>query len=189
MKPAGSRTEPDDRVLPGEKEVGKVKAMEIIKDKESSGPVEDRVAVLEKKMKDMEALVKGLTEELLDLKSIAMRLNKVSEERRTELRMVKPSTAATGAASSTVIMQKRPGQPSGSVRVPQPVPEPEPEKMDMIMQPDGTLKPEKRRGDREYIVASAGFAKKKQGSSQGSGKRNDLIVAEEEEKDSSGNKQ
>ena len=52
---------------------------------------EERVAALERKMKEMEALVKGLTEELLDLKSIAMRLNKFSEERRQELKMMKPT--------------------------------------------------------------------------------------------------
>ena len=55
---------------------------------------EERVAALERKMKEMEALVKGLTEELLDLKSIAMRLNKFSEERRQELKMMKPTGPA-----------------------------------------------------------------------------------------------
>ena len=54
---------------------------------ESSGGSEDRIAALEKKVREMEALVKGLTQELLDLKSIAMKLSKQTEERsRQELR-------------------------------------------------------------------------------------------------------
>jgi hypothetical protein len=53
---------------------------------ESSGASEDRIAALEKKVREMEALVKGLTQELLDLKSIAMKMSKQTEERsRQEL--------------------------------------------------------------------------------------------------------
>jgi hypothetical protein len=153
---------------------------EIIRSPENpGGTTEDRVAALERKMKEMEALVKGLTEELLDLKSIAMRLNKFSEERRQELKMMKP--AAQGeAAGSTVIMQKKAG--TAPERVTAPVKEEK--KMDMIMQSDGTMKMEERRGDDQYIVASAGFAnRKKMGSSQ-EPKRNNLIVAEDDEKGS-----
>lgn len=155
--------------------------MEIIRDKESTAPVDERVAVLERKMKELEALVKGLTEELLDLKSITMRLNKVNEDtRRAELRMVKPSAVAAGGAAATG-MPKKPAITVGSPRTPPPAPEPE--KMDMIMQPDGTLKPEKRKSS-DYIVASAGYSRKgKQG--QGSGKKSDLIVAAEEDTESS----
>jgi hypothetical protein len=143
------------------------------------GSTEDRVAALEKKMKEMEALVKGLTEELLDLKSIAMRLNKFSEERRQELKMMKP-TGQGDTPGSTVIMQKKVG--GTSERAPAPVKE---EKhMDMIMQPDGTMKLEERRGDNQYIVASAGFSTKKKMGSQQEPKRNNLIVAEDDEKGS-----
>ena len=154
----------------------KEKDMEIIKDKENAIPVEERVASLEKKMKDMEALVKGLTEELLDLKSITMRMNKVSEERRAELRMSKTPTAAPGG-QSTVVVPRKPASPP-PVRAPQ-APPVEPEKMDMIMQPDGTLKPEKRKSS-DYIVASAAYTKKSKPGQSG-GKSSDLIVAEEEE--------
>lgn len=137
---------------------------------------EERVAALERKMKEMEALVKGLTEELLDLKSIAMRLNKFSEERRQELKMMKP-TAQAEPGSGTVVMQKK-----GATPVPEPVVEEK--RMDMIMQPDGTMKMEERRGDNHYIVASAGFASKKTGSSS-SPKKSSLIVAEDDDKESS----
>ncbi len=55
-----------------------------------TGPAtEERIAAIEKKMRDIEALVKGLTQELLDLKSLAMKMNKQTEERsRQELKRV-----------------------------------------------------------------------------------------------------
>jgi hypothetical protein len=158
------------------------KDMEIIKDKDSAAaPVDERVAALEKKMRELEALVKGLTEELLDLKSIAMRLSKASEERRAELRMPRQAAAAP-AAGPQLTVQKKPAITVGAPRT-APPPPPEPEKMEMIMQPDGTLKPEKRKSS-DYIVASASYSKKGKGGSQGSGKKNDVIVAKEEEPDS-----
>jgi hypothetical protein len=137
---------------------------------------EERVAALERKMKEMEALVKGLTEELLDLKSIAMRLNKFSEERRQELKMMKPATQPE-TGSGTVVMQKKGATPVAAPAV-------EEKHMDMIMQPDGTMKMEERRGDNHYIVASAGFASKKTGSSSAP-KKSSLIVAEDDDKESS----
>jgi hypothetical protein len=157
--------------------------MEIAKDKDMNpGTPEDRITALERKMKDMDALVKGLTEELLDLKSIAMRLNKVSEERRQELKTVKPVLG--GTPSGTVVMQKK-GSVASTPRAPEP---PKEEPMEMIMQTDGTLKPEKRKAGGEYVVASAGYSKKK--GSVGDTKRKDnLIVAEDEEKSPSAKKE
>lgn len=155
--------------------------MEIIKDKDRSfAPVDERVAALEKKVREIDALVKGLTEELLDLKSVAMKLSKASEERtRAEMRMSKP-VAPPG--SGPVILQKKPvAAPAGQRPAQAPV-ETAPEKMDMIMQPNGTLAPEKRKNS-DYIIASAGFSKKKQ-SAGSAGKKSDLIVAEDEETDS-----
>jgi hypothetical protein len=156
-----------------------------------AGSSEERIAVLEKKMKELEALVKGLTEELLDLKSIAMRLNRASEERRAEIRRVQPvaQPAAPGAQApgSTVVMQKKgrgdvqpaPAQTAQQAQEEGP--------MDLIMQPDGTMKMEKRRGDRQYIIATGNF--RKGGAKDARGKpKQDLIVAEDEEKTGSGKK-
>lgn len=156
--------------------------MEIIKDKDRSlAPVDERVAALEKKMKETDAMVKGLTEELLDLKSVVMKISKVSEERaRAEMRMSKPP--APPVAGGPVILQKKPAAAPSQQKPTQAPIEAAAEKMDMIMQPNGTLAPEKRKNS-DYIIASAGFSKKKQGSS-GPGKKNDLIVAEDEETDS-----
>jgi hypothetical protein len=153
---------------------------EIIKNPDVPGmTTEERVAVLERKLKEMEALVKGLTEELLDLKSIAMRLNKFSEERRQELKMMKPAVQSD-STSGTVVMQKK-----GAVPERAPAPAVEEKHMDMIMQPDGTMKMEERRGDNHYIVASAGFASRKKNGSSSEPKKSSLIVAEDDDKESS----
>jgi len=152
--------------IPDQKE----KDMELPK-KESlpAATPEERISALEKKGREMEAMVKGLTDELLDLKSIVMRLNKIKD-----MSIQAGTQAAAGAAGSTVIIPKRPPVVKAAP--------PEPEKMDLIMQTDGTLKPERRKSS-DYIVASASYSKKAK-QSEGSGKKNDLIVAEDEEKDS-----
>ncbi len=144
-------------------------------------PEQDRITALERKMKEMEALMKGLTEELLDLKSIAMKLNKVSEERRVELKMSKPMAQAT-TSGGTVVMQRKGGKEAILASMQQPEAEPV-EAMQQIMQLDGTLKPEKRTNS-DYIVASASYSKKKPGFSESGDpkKKNTLIVAEDDEK-------
>ena len=153
-----------------------------------SAATEDRIATLEKKVKEMEALVKGLTQELLDLKSVAMKMTKQSEERsRQELRrgpvvagapaaqqVAAPAAAPAAPGGSTII------RPKGARQAEAPAAPPEPA-MDMIMQPDGTMKLEPRRGDKDYIVASAGYGRKK--GAAGKSKQSDMIVAVEENKD------
>jgi hypothetical protein len=151
-----------------------------------TGPAtEERIAAIEKKMRDIEALVKGLTQELLDLKSLAMKMNKQTEERsRQELKRGQavvqdaPTMAASsspgGASGSTVVMRKGVRASDAPAAPPEPV-------MDMIMQSDGTMKMEQRRGDKNYIVASAGYGRNKKGTSVKQ-KQGDLIVAAEEEK-------
>ena len=153
---------------------------------ESSGGSEDRIAALEKKVREMEALVKGLTQELLDLKSIAMKMSKQTEERsRQELKRgpivqgaqpVQPSApqGSPSASGSTVIRPKSARQPDVPAAPAEPA-------MDMIMQPDGTMKLEPRRGDKNYIVASAGYGRNKKGTSV-KAKQSDLIYAVEEDK-------
>lgn len=146
----------------------------------SGAATEDRIAALEKKMREMEALVKGLTQELLDLKSISMKMSKQTEERsRQELKRgpivqqqgaPQQAAPAASAGGSTVI------RPKGRAE-PQAPPEPA---MDMIMQPDGTMKLEPRRGDKDYIVASAGYGRGKKGG-QSKPKQGELIYAADED--------
>ena len=145
---------------------------------------EERLVTIEKKLRDLEALVKGLTQELLDLKSVAMKMSKQTEERsRAELKRVQPGAPAAQPAApgggapgsaSTVVMRKGAKQSDAPAAPPEPA-------MDMIMQSDGTMKLEPRRGDKNYIVASAGYGRNKKGTSV-KGKQSDLIYAAEEDK-------
>ena len=143
-----------------------------------SAATEDRIAALEKKVREMEALVKGLTQELLDLKSVAMKMTKQSEERsRQELKrgtIVAGAPAQQAAPSGSTVIR-----PKGARQAEAPAAPAEPA-MDMIMQTDGTMKLEPRRGDTNYIVASAGYGKKKGAAAKG--KQSDLIYATEETK-------
>ena len=143
---------------------------------------EERIVAIEKKMRDLEALVKGLTQELLDLKSVAMKMSKQTEERsRAELKRAQPGVQGaqqqpvTAAGSSSTVVMRKGAKPSDAPAAP-----PEPA-MDMIMQTDGTMKLEPRRGNKEYIVASAGYGRNKKGTSV-KGKQSDLIYAAEETK-------
>jgi len=180
--------QPDAKIRYLEFELDEKEKMVKMMESSGSGAGEDRVAALEKKVNEMEALVKGLTQELLDLKSIAMKMSKQTEERsRQELKRVQPivqgapaaspaGTAAPQAAGSTVVFRKgvRPADAEPAA--------PAEPAMDMIMQPDGTMKLEPRRGDKNYIVASAGYGRNKKGVSA-KPKQSDLIYAVEEDKD------
>jgi len=179
--------QPDAKIRYLEFELDEKEKLIRMMESSGSGAVgEDRVAALEKKMRDMEALVKGLTQELLDLKSISMKMSKQTEERsRQELKRMQPivqgqapSDDVAGSGSSTIVMRRgsRPAEPAAPAKPAEP-------EMDMIMQPDGTMKMEPRRGDKDYIVASAGYGRNKKGVSV-KPKQSDLIYAAEEEKKS-----
>jgi hypothetical protein len=167
------------------KETGDQENMILMMENSGSGAAtEDRIAALEKKMRDMEALVKGLTGELLDLKSIAMKMSKQSDDRiKQELRRASPvvqgsqptqaDVASPSSGGSTVVMRKGARQPDVPAAPAEPA-------MDMIMQQDGTMKLEPRRGDKDYIVARAGYGQKK--GAAGKPKQADLIYAAEEDK-------
>jgi hypothetical protein len=154
----------------------------------TAAATEDRLATLEKRVREMEALMKGLTQELLDLKSVAMKMSKQTEERsRQELirtpivQGAQPQQVTTSASgSSTVVMRKGARQAEAPAAPAEPA-------MDMIMQQDGTMKLEPRRGDKDYIVASAGYGRNKKGVSV-KAKQSDLIYAAEEDKSDSAKK-
>jgi len=139
----------------------------------ASGPGSaDRIGELEKKVRELEALTKGLTNELLDLKSIVERMNSRMEER--------PRPQVVRTTGSTVTIQ--PGKGGKT-----PLGQPEGQKTAKIMQSDGTMK-EEQRTDSDYIVASAKAAarlrakgKPDQGSKEGG--KNPLIYAVEDDKE------
>lgn len=175
-------TQPDAKIKYLEHELDQQERL--IQMMESSAS-EDRIATLEKKVREIEALVKGLTQELLDLKSIAIKMSKQTEERsRQELKrgpIVQQGSAAAPAAapsyqstSGSTIIRPKGRQPD----VPEAPAEPA---MEMIMQPDGTMKLEPRRGDKDYIVARAGYGRNKKGMA-GKPKQSDLIYAAEDDK-------
>lgn len=117
----------------------------------ASGAGDERLRDLERKVRELEALVKGLTEEVLDIKSIAMKLSRDAEERRK-----KPVVAAEKKIETTLQAEPRAAEPGSSPRPAEKQPDaPEDAELELIMQNDGTLKPEPRRPS-EYIVASTG---------------------------------
>ncbi len=69
---------------------------------------EERIVAIEKKVRDLEALVKGLTQELLDLKSVAMKMSKQTEERsRQEAKRGPP--VGTGCATTVCPISRHHG--------------------------------------------------------------------------------
>jgi hypothetical protein len=104
-------------------------------------PEDERIAELEGKVRELEALTRGLTDEMLDLKSIVMKLNTRAEERR-------------------VVVQPRAAAPvKKEITAPAPAEASEGASLEMIMQQDGTLKPE-RRTNSDYIIASGRYGQK-----------------------------
>lgn len=117
-----------------------------------TGKTDDRVAALEKKTEEMEALLKGLMAEMLDFKALAKNLARQTEEQHRQITVRGPvvqetvsqpeSTGAPAAApqeNHTVIHVKSAPKPETAPAEPE---------MVRIMQSDGTMKMEVRRGDK-----------------------------------------
>jgi hypothetical protein len=131
--------------------------MEISTDNET----EERIASLERRIRDMDALVRGLTAELLDLKTMAMAMSRQDAERgRQELKqgtgvritisppLAGPSTTPpveVPADDRTVVIQPKGVSPADA-----PVATAEPA-MVRIMQADGTMKLEPRYGKKKMF--------------------------------------
>ena len=125
-----------------------------------TGVLEDRIAALEKRLREMEALVKGLLEELLDFRAVTMTMSRqIAEDSRQALKegpivrgitspvLAGPSTPPSIAApsdGSTVIRSRGARQSDVPVAPAEPA-------MARIMQSDGTMKFELRlRGYEPY---------------------------------------
>jgi hypothetical protein len=116
----------------------------------ANGEAEERVAVLEKRVRDMDALVRGLIAELLDLKTVAMALSRqegefLPREPMRETLAAGPSAPLSAPVSSDGSILIR---PKGAGRQDAPAAPPEPV-MARIMQPDGTMKMEPRYGNKK----------------------------------------
>ncbi|WP_292427472.1 hypothetical protein [Methanoregula sp.] len=124
---------------------------------ETGGP-DDRIAALEKKTEEMEALVKGLMAEMLDIKAIAMKRAQQGGEQNRQPQAREPTVQGTlktapentTAAPAPVAAPVEPHmviRPKSAAR-PEVTAEPAEPDMVRIMQSDGTMKMEVRRGDK-----------------------------------------
>jgi hypothetical protein len=143
-----------------------------IMDFSQTNGADERIAGLEKRMRDMDALVNGLMAELLDMKAVSTTMTRQNEERnRQELTRASaapriayqesPGSPAqvsdiTSSSGSTIVRPRTAHQPE----VPAAPPEPQ---MVRIMQTDGTMKMEARYGDHR-IDSSVGYGRNKKGS-------------------------
>jgi len=142
-----------------------------------TGIAEERIAALEKKVRDMEALVKGLIAEMLDIKTITMKETRqnaesgrqVSQQRFAEPDTASPASAGPGASgtsategeSRTVIRPRSESRPEA----------PAEPTMVRIMQADGTMKMEARHGDSNTTDPSKNNAQMKRSTALRSSKR------------------
>ncbi len=137
---------------------------------------DSRIGTLERRVRELEAVVKGLTEEVLDLKALTLKLAKTAERFEGQATTTRPGTGRASATTTppssgpTVLVRPRnaeklapmPSSPSRQPPAADPAPAVSTEGMDLIMQPDGTIKPELRHKN-EYIIAPNGPQSRRQG--------------------------
>lgn len=160
---------------------------------------DDRAATLERRVRELEAVVKGLTGEVLDLKALTLKLAKTADRFEGQPAGARPGAARGTVAASqpssapTVLVRPRNAEklgplPSLASRQPLSV-DPVPaatvssEEMDLIMQPDGTIKPEVRHKN-EYIIAPNGPQSRRQGmrpAGDRSGRHVDAVIFADEQ--------
>jgi hypothetical protein len=151
---------------------------------------EDRIAALEQKLTEMEALVKGLIAELLDFRAVARTMFRETEERnRQELKWgpvvqgslspetVDPTTSPSAVAHADGCTVIRPWV-AHPPYVPVAPAEPE---MVRIMQTDGTMKLEPRYGEAKHIDSTEGYGRNRKDASVRT-KQSPLIYAVDKDK-------
>lgn len=145
-----------------------------------TGGSEDRLAALEKRVRDLDALVRGLTAELLDLKSVARTMSRETEEynrqetRRGPVVQAAASPAAADPPGGNTVIRPR------AAREPEVPAAPAGPEMVRIMQTDGTMKMEPRFGS-AINNSTVGYGRTKKGTFN-TGKQEPLIYAADEEK-------
>jgi len=132
--------------------------------------LDERVRLLERKMADLDALIKGLTDEMLDMKAVVMKLKK--EQRPPPvIQAVAPPISRGKVERETAEAEKEVAKPQVT---------PPRDKITLKMQPDGTLLPEKETGE-DIIVASARDARSRYKDQHQRSGQSDLIIAEDKE--------
>lgn len=122
-----------------------------------TGKSDDRVAALEKKTEEMEALLKGLMAEMLDFKALAKNLARQSAEQQRQVTVRGPvvqETVSQPESTDAPAAEAAPQENRTVIHVksapkPEAAPAPAEPEMVRIMQPDGTMKMEVRRGNRK----------------------------------------
>ncbi|MDP3563175.1 MAG: hypothetical protein Q8R70_01655 [Methanoregula sp.] len=150
---------------------------------------EDRIAALEFKLTNMEALVKGLIAELPDFRAVARTMSRETDERnRQEFRRgpvvqgtslpelaTQPSTSVSAHTDGSTVIRTRTSHLPDLPAVPaEPV-------MVRIMQTDGTMKLEPRFGEEKHIDSTGGYGRNRKDLA-GRNNQNPLIYAAEKEK-------
>jgi hypothetical protein len=129
----------------------------------------NRFAALEKKVNEVEALVGEFTQELLDLKAMTREMSQKNKEHRLQEPgyMQGTGTPVPDAAETALPLHEGSTIISDSWTCAEDPVSPAPDEplMVMIMQTDGTMKPEPRRGNRDCTLAPVGY-----GASGGSGR-------------------
>ncbi|PWR71926.1 DUF7518 family protein [Methanospirillum lacunae] len=130
---------------------------------------EDRTERLERRVSELEALLKGLTDEMLDMKAVVMKIKKDQRPAPVIQAVTPPAPSRNKAPRS-----EEDSADSVASAVPS---QPPREKVTLKMQPDGTLAPVRDTGE-DIIIASARDARLK-GKDGGDRNRSDLIIAED----------
>ncbi|MDD3574672.1 MAG: hypothetical protein PHD71_06505 [Methanospirillum sp.] len=131
--------------------------------------LDGRVGLLERRVADMEALIKGLTDEMLDMKAVVMKLKK--EQRPPPVIQAVAPPISRSKVEREVPEEDDTKKAQGSSAK---------DKITLKMQPDGTLQPEKEFGD-DIIIASARDAMARYKDQHQRSGHNDLIIAEDKE--------
>jgi hypothetical protein len=130
--------------------------------------LDDRVRLLERRIVEMDALMKGLTDEMLDMKAVVMKLKKEQRPPPVIQAVVPPvSRGKVEKEKEERASEKESGKQTSHAR----------DKITLKMQPDGTLQPEAETGE-DIIIASPRDTRSRL-KDQGRSGQSDLIIADE----------
>ncbi len=155
-----------------------------------SNPVsEERMVKLEREVKEIEGLVRGLTAEMLDLKAWVQKLAKAVEEDPAEKRAASSEKAEKGreypvVESPKVAAERRSAEKARSAPVVQEVEEMPAEDEDeevLIIQPDGTMKREAKFGEDMIVADHRAAARQPRVSGGREADRRPLIYADDDD--------
>ncbi len=151
----------------------------------ASNPVsEERVVKLEREIKEIEGLVRGLTAEMLDLKAWVQKLAKSVEEEPAERRVISSEKVRDYPVveSPKVAADRRTAEKARSAPVVQEIEEDKAEDEEvLIIQPDGTMKREAKFGEDMIVADHRAAARQPRVSGGREADRKPLIYADDDD--------